>query len=95
MSHGAREGVWIRRFLNELLPEQAVRRMEMLGDNETSLTLTRDPESQNRTKHIDVIHHHVRGLVEDGELAIEWIESSAVLADGLTKALPAGPFKKH
>lgn len=64
MSHGAREGVWIRRFLNELLPEQAVRRMEMLGDNETSLTLTKNPESQNRTKHIDVMHHHVRGLVE-------------------------------
>ena len=67
----------------------------MLGDNETSLTLTKDPESQNRTKHIDVMHHHVRGLVEDGELAIEWIESSAMLADGFTKALPTGPFKKH
>ena len=41
------------------------------------------------------MYHHVRGLVEDGELAIEWIESSAMLADGLTKALPVGPFKKH
>lgn len=39
---------------DELLPEQAVRKMEMLDDNETSLTLTRDPVSQNRTKHIDV-----------------------------------------
>lgn len=67
----------------------------MLGDNETSLTLTRDPESQNRTKHIDVMHHHVRGLVEDGELAIEWISSSDMLADGLTKALLAELFKRH
>ena len=67
----------------------------MLGDNETSLTLTRDSESQNRTKHIDVMHHHLRGLVEDGELAIEWIESSTMLADDLTKALHAGPFQKH
>lgn len=95
MSHGAREGVWIRRFLNELLPEQAVRRIEMLGDNETSLTLTKDPESQNRTKHIDLMHHHVRGLVEDGELGIEWIPSTSMLADGLTKALPASTFKNH
>ena len=95
VSQSAREGVWIRRFLNELLPEEAVREMKMLGDNETSLTLTKDPESQNRTKHIDVMHHHVRELVEDRELAIEWIESSAMLADGLTKALPVGPFKKH
>lgn len=67
----------------------------MLGDNETSLTMTKDPESQNRTKHIDVMHHHVRGLVEDGELAIEWIASSAMLADELMKALPAVAFKRH
>ena len=67
----------------------------MLGDNETSLTLTKNPKSQNRTKHIDVMHYHVRGLVEDGELAIDWIKSSAILADGLTKALLAAPFKKH
>lgn len=95
VSHGAREGVWMRRFLIELPPEQAVRKMEMLGDNETSLTLTKDHESQYRTKHIDVMHHHIRELVEEGELGIEWIHSSSMLADGLTKALPAGPFKKH
>lgn len=45
MSHGAREGVWIRRFLNKLLPKQAVRKIEILEDNKTSLTLTKDPES--------------------------------------------------
>ena len=71
MSHGAREGVWNERLLNDLLSEQAIRRMELLGDNKTSLTLTRDQESQNCTKHINVIHHHVRELVENGELAIE------------------------
>lgn len=67
----------------------------MLGDNKTSLTLTKNSESQNRIKHIDVMHHHVRDLVEDGKLGIYWIQSSSMLADGLTKALPAGPFKKH
>ena len=69
--------------------------MEMLSDNETSFMLTKDPESQNHTKHIDVIHHYVRELVENRELAIEWISNSNMLADGLTKALPAEPFKRH
>ena len=41
-------------LLDKLLPEQAVRKMEMLDDNKTSLTLIKDPVSQNRTKHIDV-----------------------------------------
>ena len=71
MSYGVREGVWIQRLLNKLLPDQAIRRIEMLGDQKTHLTLTRDPESQNCTKHIDVIYHHVRELVENRELAIE------------------------
>ena len=69
--------------------------MKMLGDNETSLTLTKDPKSQNRTKQIDVMHHYMRSLVKDGELAVEWIPSSGMLADGLTKALLAGPYKRH
>ena len=71
MSHRVRESVWIQRLLNKVLPEQAFRRMEMLDYNETSFTLTRDPESQNRTKHIDVMYHHVQKLVKNGELAIK------------------------
>ena len=43
----------------------------MLSDNKTSLTLTKDPKSQNQIKYIDVIYHHLRGLVEDRELTIE------------------------
>lgn len=67
----------------------------MLDDNEMSLTLTRDSKSQNQTKHIDVMYQHICGLGEDRKLAIEWSESSTMLADGLTKALFTGPFKKH
>ena len=42
----------------------------MLGDNKTSLTLTKNLESQNQTKHIDVIYHHIQRLIKDGELGI-------------------------
>lgn len=45
--------------------------MEMLEDNEMSLTLMNDPKSQNCTKHIDVMHHHIQGLIEDGKLEIK------------------------
>ena len=71
MSQEARKVICIRQLLNELLPESAVREMKMLGDNKTSLILTRDPESQNYTKNIDVIHYHVKELLENGELAIK------------------------
>lgn len=43
--------------------------MKILGDNEN--TLIKDPESQNQTKHINVIYHQVWKLVKDGKLAIK------------------------
>lgn len=70
INHGMRDGIWIQRLLNKLLPEQAIRKIEIVGDNKTSLGLMKDPESQNRTKHIDVIHYYVRELVDNKELGI-------------------------
>ena len=55
ISHAAREGVWIKRFINELRLETTG--LSLKGDNEASLNLTKNPESQHRTKHIDVQHH--------------------------------------
>ena len=69
--------------------------MEVLGDNKTSLTLIKDIESQNCTKHTDVMHHHVRGLVKAEKLGIEWIFRSSILANSLTKALLIRFFKKY
>ena len=43
----------------------------MLGNNKTSFILSKDSESQNRTQYIDIIHHHILGLVEDGKLGIK------------------------
>lgn len=93
MSQGAREVIWIRQLLNELLLESAVREKKMLINKKISLTLTRNPDSQNCTKHIDVMYHYIRKLVENGELAIKWIFYSNLFADSLTKASPAGFFK--
>lgn len=95
ISQCIRENVQIQQFLNKLLPENAVREMKMLSDNEISLTLTKNPKSQNQTKYIDVIYHYIHKLINDRELAIEQIKKSAMLADGLIKTFPIGSFKKY
>lgn len=43
----------------------------MFEDNKTNLTLIKDPQSQNCSKHIDVIYYHKQKLVEDEKLGIE------------------------
>lgn len=71
ISHEAKKGVWIGRFLNKLLSKQSIRKIEMLNSNKTNLMFTRDLKSQNCTKHMNIMHHHVQVLVEDEKLKIE------------------------
>jgi hypothetical protein len=95
LGHAAREGVWIRRLLNEILLAQPIKSVLLKGDNQTSISLAEDAESQNRTKHVDVQHHYVRELVSEGELTVQWVPTKNMLADGLTKALPGERFREH
>lgn len=57
----------MQRFLNKLFYDQVVRKMAILGDNKISFVLTKNLESQNCIKHIDIIHYHIWGLVDDGK----------------------------
>lgn len=45
--------------------------MKMFGNNKTNLILPKDFENQNYTKHINIIYHHVGGLIKDRKFAIE------------------------
>lgn len=67
VSHEAKEKVQIGQFL---LFDQAIKEMEMQKNNETSLRLIKKFESQNRIKHIHVIHHHIQKLIDNEKLEI-------------------------
>lgn len=74
---------------------EVTEKITLHGDNEMSIALTKNAESQRRTKHIDVQQHYIRELIEEGELIVTWIPGSEMLADGMTKALPTEAFRKH
>ena len=68
----------------------------MLHENdEMSITLTKNIESQYYTKHINIQHHYIWKLVNEGVLIIKWIPSSEMLANIMTKALSNETFQKH
>lgn len=48
----------MRRFLNEMALGETTE-VVLNGDNESSLSSTKNPEVQNRKKHIDVQHHYL------------------------------------
>lgn len=57
-------------FINEMKLE-AVEDVTLYSDNEMSIALMKNAESQHWTKYIDVQHHYIRELVNKRELTIE------------------------
>lgn len=72
-----------------------VENLTLYGDNEISINLTRNVESQYRTKHIDVQHHYIRELVNKEEFTVKWILSFDILTDKMTKVLSIEIFQKY
>lgn len=69
--------------------------MKIFDNNKKSINLIKNPKSQNRTKHINVIYHHMRRLIKDKDLVINWIENSVMLTNSLIKAFLVVVFKKY
>ena len=57
-------------------------------DNQSTISMTKNPVFHNRTKHIDIRHHFIRELVQQEFLFFEFCKSEDQLADIFTKALP-------
>jgi hypothetical protein len=64
-------------------------------DSMASRRLILDPVSSARTKHIDIIYHHVRERERSGEIQFFSVSTSENIADIFTKPLLRELFKKH
>lgn len=87
------EGVWIRRLLEDLgvFVKGAVRYLE---DNQSCIRVAEEPRDSRRMKHVDIKFNFIRELVQDGQIAIEFIPSDLQLADIMTKGLPPMAFRR-
>ena len=85
------QAVWMSRLLGELMRDEAIK-AKLLVDNQSAITLSKNPVHHNRTKHIDTRYHFVRQCVEDKKIEIEFVRSEDQLADIFTKALGKGKF---
>jgi hypothetical protein len=63
-------------------------------DNRSALDLAYNPEFHDRSKHIDTRHHWIRDTVAADLITLEWIPTSEMVADTLTKSLPRVLFQK-
>ena len=63
-------------------------------DNQSAIAIAKNPQFHGRTKHIEIKYHFVRELVENGTINLHYCPTTDMLADLLTKGLPAAQHNK-
>jgi hypothetical protein len=55
-------------------------------DNQSAIAIARNPEFHDRTKHIEVRHHFLWQLVDDGQIQPTYLATGEQLADAKASA---------
>jgi hypothetical protein len=94
LSEAAREAMWLRHLYGELgfIQKEPIL---LLGDNDGSIAMAKNPEFHKRTKHVDIRWHWVRELYNDGLIEILDCRDPQQTADILTKQIPRIKFVQH
>ena len=56
-------------------------------DNQSALSVARNPEHHGRMKHLDLRHYWLRDIVDSGQIDVLYIPTRDMPADIMTKAL--------
>lgn len=100
LANASYEITWLRRMVSSLLQnvESATEPTELRADNQSAITTAHAPPdstSSPRTKHIDIRFHIIREAINRGDIKLTYIRTESMLADALTKSLPAPAHSKH
>lgn len=78
LSTCCKQGQWIAQVFRDLgFPKyigKDTNKVQMLGDNQGAIALTKNPHLHERSKHIDVCYHFVRDLAEQGKLDVAYVQ---------------------
>lgn len=92
LASAAQEAIWMAQLIGDMTAEGA-REMEILEDNQSAIEMSSNPKYHGRTKHIDIRHHFIRDQVEQGNVRLTYCPTKEMVADLLTKSIPADQFK--
>jgi hypothetical protein len=85
-STASTQALWLARLLGDLLGRDT-RAVELRVDSKSALALAKNPVFHERSKHIRVRYHFIRGCLEEGSIKASYINTKDQLADLLTKPL--------
>ena len=83
--------LWFRSYLSNLGWSQPPSTI-LFQDNLSCMDIANNLDTNERTKHIDIKHHFIKDHINKGTLKMEYLPTTEMTADILTKALPAFLF---
>ena len=81
--------------MQKLLLDYGIRHehFTIYGDNTSAISISKNSVQHSRTKHIEIRHHFIRELVENGTPTLEFIHTDDQKADLFTKPLDSKRFE--
>jgi hypothetical protein len=80
--------------VKESVTYQETSPVQLKGDNQAALLQVKDAHTHDRSKHIDIAYHFVRCLYRLRRITVEFVPTSDMAADGLTKVLQRPLFQR-
>ena len=65
----------------------------MFCDNKSAISLIKSGANSFKGKHIETNYHYIQDIVERGEIQVQFIPSSEMVADPMTKGLTLDRFR--
>ena len=95
MSSACKEAIWMKRLFSDIPVDTDLSKgITILSDSQSGIKLAENEIINRRNKHIDINYHFVRQVTEDGQIVLEYIPTSEMVADMLTKPLGRIQFEK-
>uniref|UniRef100_A0A2N9F6S1 Integrase catalytic domain-containing protein n=1 Tax=Fagus sylvatica TaxID=28930 RepID=A0A2N9F6S1_FAGSY len=67
----------------------------LYSDSTSALAYAKDPKYHGKAKHIELRYHYIRDMVSQGEVILQHISTSSMVADPLTKPIARDLFFSH
>jgi hypothetical protein len=92
-AHTAKEAIWLRQLPSKLsLNTSSLIILHI--DNQSTITIAKNPEFHNQMKHIDVCYHFLQQVIKSRTVELQYSPTGDQVANTLTKGLPPVSFNK-
>ena len=91
ISEASKEAIWLRGLYSEFYGVSSC--ITIYCDSQSAIYLTKDQMFHERTKHIAVKYHFIRGAAARGDVKVCKISTHDNPADMLTKSVPVAKFE--